>query len=294
MTALTLAWLSASATLAGVLAYWLYTLGGLSPIAPLLGLPRRLLLAAAALGLLASLSWARTGDVVLPAVLGLSALAYAWSRQWLRCPEAPVLVPGDLSRLAEGSWVAVLPDGRAVPIALLVRLRTVRLADRLVVHCSLARSLACFEAPVGPLRADLPHASGFSIRSGGRRWDGVDGSALDGGDALARHPVDLCSAAAWRDRHPSGELFVLSLGEELPELRTPSPRLPGLRGVEDPMAWGRADSLRWEVLPSGERGTLDLAALPGGGEASYLLSRWAARARGLDAPEGRNERGERA
>ena len=171
MTALVLAWLSAALILAGVLAYWLYTLGGLYTLAPLLGLPRRLFLAAAGLGLLAALAWSPTTDVVPPLVLGLSALAYAWTRQWLRCSEAPVLVVGDRNRLAEGSWLAVLPDGRAVPIALLVRLRTVRLADRLVVHCSLARSLACFEAPVGPLRADLPHASGFSIRSGGQRGE---------------------------------------------------------------------------------------------------------------------------
>jgi hypothetical protein len=279
------AWISLAAILAAVTSYWLYTLAGITALRPLLGWPRRLFLGAGIVGTSAATLRSPEALSLIPLSLGTVLVFYAVTRQWVRCPAASELETLDPESVPAHELLALIPDGRAVPLAVLAQQRTVRIGNLLVVHCPLSRSIACFEAPTTPVRAELPHASGFSLRSGKRRWDGVDGTALDGGDNLNRRRVDVCSKAKWREQFPSGELFVADAAAPLPVFTERLPLLPAARGLSDPMRWGKADSTRWEAVPEGAVDSRRLSLAGGSQEAPFLLSRWAAHVRGLTTPK---------
>lgn len=255
-------------------AYWGYTLGGLDPLAPLLGRPRQI-----AVGAGTGLALLGLGlDGGLPtglafAVPALALAAYSVRNQWLLPRSAPVFGVG-AAGLPPDDLVVVLPSGDALSVRWAARLRTVRCGDALVVHCGLARSLTVYAAPDGPpLAAVLPHRAGFDVGSERGRWDGVDGAARDGGRPLERLPSTLCSHRRWTERWPDRGLYGPPTAEPAPPPLERTPRVPGARGVQDAMRWGRVDGDVWTPLREGDRDPRS--------PADYHLARWAAQSRGL-------------
>lgn len=281
------AWAGAIILGGWVATYVAYTLGGVDRLQ---GLLLRFRPAGIALGIGLVLGsvvlWLVSTEPVEPLLaapalaLALLFLGYAWGRQWLVPRPAPSLTPG-APALAPDALVAVLEGGDAVPLTWLARLRTARVGQQLVVHCALARSLAAFTAPAHAIAAVLPHSSGFILGGGGRRWDGVDGRALDGGTPLERRSVALATYADWRGTCPNGLLHAPSLGARRTPRRTaamlPAPpaaavvsRLPAARAVTDAMRWGLVEGGEWR--PIVVSGCTDPAVT---GD-RYYLSRWAA------------------
>jgi hypothetical protein len=204
----------------------------------------------------AGLTW------VIAALGGLVAWLIV-ARQWLAPRAARRAHLVQRSTRFEGPSL-VLPDGSAVPVAVLQRERVLLVADWLVVHCAIAGASAAFHtAGQRQIRALLPHASGFELGGGGRRWDGVDGTALDGGAALERVGVDVQNGAQ--------SLWLPSQVREILPLRVIQPRVAGARGVDDPMALGVVEGSRWCPLAEAPKQAVD----------RYLICRWAAKARGL-------------
>lgn len=269
MSSLAASWASCGLLVLGVVSYWLYTLAGLRGLGPFVGTFRRTVMILS-VGVLGPLLGHAGADASVPALLGLAAFLYALSRQWLLIDASPQLVEGEDRLLAAGDLAVVLPDGSAVPLALLARLRTARVGDDTLVHCGLARSLALFQA-AGDLRPELPHATGFSLIGPGGLWDGVDGAPLAGGAPLRRGELSLSDGADWRAAHPTAVLYALAEQREAVAPAVPTPRVPGARSVADPMRLGSVRDGRWS---SGREGSADL-----------FLARWAARARGLEGTE---------
>jgi hypothetical protein len=278
---MTVSWIGAAIVIAWVAAYVAYTLGELTRLQkPLLHLRRP--------GVAAGLGLALVGMVLeigmcssvrfhhfVPLVLAVTAAAYAWRRQWLLPRHAPVLVAAEgTMELSTQELVAVLAGGAAVPLRLLAHLRTARVADRLVVHCALARSLTVFDSPVDPVAAVLPHATGFFVGSKGRLWDGVDGSAHDRGPPLRRCPVGLSTYASWRQTFPEGALYLQGLGRSLPNHPLLFP-VSAERSAPGAMDWGTVEHGVW--VPA----ALDLCPDPAAAGDRYYLARWAAKRRGM-------------
>ncbi len=273
MTALILAWAGAAMVASGVVAYWAYTLGGVGALAPLLRRKRQLLtvsgIVIAGFGLLGH---GVSVAALLPIAVAGSLFGYAERRQWLFPATAPRFSVQD-GALDPAALVAVLPDGGAVPVRWAGKKRTIRIGDSLLVHCGLARSLTLFEAPPDPIAAVLPHPTGFWIGTAAQTWDGVDGTA-EGGSPLVRKPLGLCTAGAWRAEYPEASWYGPADGEPLPPDSHRTPLVPGARGVQDPLAWGRVQSERWteadtDVCPAQTQSPV------------YYLGRWAALRRGL-------------
>lgn len=280
---------------AGTVAYWLYTFAGAAWLFPHL---RRRRQAASVLGLVLVVAGAATvaaerPEVLATAGLGLALFGYQWRRQWLwPLPARPLLA--FTGTLPPGTCLAVLPDGRATPVAWLAQARVAVTADGVgLVHCSLARSLLAVAVPSGgQLAAELPTDTGFSLTGGGRRWDGVDGAGLDGHPDLARLPLLLLPKAAWRERYPLGQLLIpKGVSPDRLALRTAPPKLPGT-DVPQAMAWGvvadgtwrplaawtDADPLTWQGVGGSREGVCDSAATAG-----YHLAWWAAHRRRIPA-----------
>lgn len=265
-----LGWAGAMCVVLAVVGYWAYTLGGVDALAPLMRQTRQRVVA---LGCLLS-GLALLGDGLSlmgagPVVIAAPLMAYAVRRQWLFPKTAPRLASTEMMPRPE-DLVAVLPDGNAVALRWLAKLRTARVENLLLVHCGLSRSLAAFRAPSGDVAAVLPHPTGFLIGTRTRTWDGVDGLATDGGSSLEAVPIRLMTQAAWRLRWPSAGLMAPVGATSLPPIDSRFPRLPGARGVPDPLAWGRVSAGRWEAHdPSSDE------------QAGRFLARWAALRRGL-------------
>jgi len=272
--------------------YWLYTLQGLRLLGPLVSPPaRKVGFAIAALQSFAwgpvlsmyALSGGRDGDVGLlagwllgPPVLVGAAIWYALKRQWLE-PRPAAPLSAFAGHPGKDALVAVLPGGEAVGLAWMRRSRTATVGDLCVVHCGVARSLAAIVGAGAAPKAWMPHASGFSVRSGGIHWDGVDGTGLVDPASMARAPVGLCTFEAWRAAYPDARLLR-------PEpFAAPRPArnvvVAGAREVADAMRWGVVEDGAWRALSDA-----DLAVCPDVGDSAprrYYLSRWAARVRGL-------------
>ena len=278
-------WLSLVGIFAVVVGYWLFSLAGWSAVRPFLGWPRRLLLGLGVVGVVAAASGSRESTALVPLFLGTGMTIYALTRQWFFCPTAANLVKFEGSALAPEELVVSIPGELAIPLRVLGRHRTVRIGEFLVVHCSLSRSLACFEAPDIAVRADLPHGSGFSIRGGQRRWDGVDGVALDAGNDLIRRPLELYSKANWEADFPDGQLFARDAKGPLPSSSERVPLSSAARQVIDPMMWGKANTTLWRPLLGGATDSRSTLVAGDPEDTNYLLSRWAAHARGLRIAE---------
>ena len=279
--ALSIAGLSGS--LVGVGLYWLYTLAGVDSLRPLLGGPRRALLAAGVLAPLLALFLAAAGADPFPRLgsvlcgLGSWGLAvYAWKRQWLfrRAAVTPLVI--EPAELSGDTPVVLLSNGSALTLTSLGRHRLVQMGRSVLVRCRLADSIACFEAPAPPLTLGLPLRTGFSIVSEGRSWDGIDGRGLDHDARLTLLPVTLLPLSKWRVLCPDGALHGdeadrASYGAASGSEPCPTPLLPEARGLAEPMTRGVVRSGRWTPLDS--EGTHE--------PAEYYLARWAALARGL-------------
>ncbi len=281
-------WIAAGLVLFWVVAYWCYTLLGATALADPIRRRRRLGVAFGVVGSFLSVGAAAyaefplTASMVSAPVVAFGLSAYAMQRQWLFPRPATRLTQGAFP-LTDDALVAVLPGGSAVAVAWLTRLRTAVTDQWLVVHCGLARSLAVFERPAeGPVGATLPHASGFEIGTLGwgrvRRWDGVDGLALDRGANLRRAPVALMTHGAWRARFPDAPLLRPEGRDAPPAAREIVPKVPAARGIVRPMDWGVLRG-QWEPV--------DVTVAPpwsgqAEGPAVTYLSRWAALARGWE------------
>ena len=256
----------------GVAVYWGYTLAGVDALGRYLKFPRRWLMTTGALLSLA-------GGVAVGS-LGLILYSYAVRRQWLFPRPAARFVPIP-DTLENGEVVAVLAGGEAVALRWASKKRTLCVEGQTLVHCGLARSVTAFEGNDPKLAAVLPHATGFEISNGRGLWDGVDGRSLVGGSPRQRVPVMVCTAAVWRNVFPSGRHFGPAGSETLPPAAHRQPRVPGARGVEDPLAWGVVREGRWFAVSLEAPGSGEAPVSAPAPEAAYYLGRWAAIARGL-------------
>ncbi len=254
--------------------YLAYTLGERDALLPIALRARRpafaLGLGASAAGL-ALAPW-RPSAWLSVAVTGALA-AYALERQWLWPKAAPRYVPAVPTTSAPGGLVVVLPDASAVRLRILARDRVARVGPWLVVHCGLARSVTIFSAPEADVRAVLPHRSGFwlSLGGAGELVDAVDGVGRDSGrPVLARLTAEVRTEASWRAAVPHAVVHApIGGGRASPERR---PRVPSARRVEDGGRFGVVVGVTWRPVELTGPGP----AHPG----QYVLSRWAARARG--------------
>lgn len=280
---LALAAVAALLAVGSVVVYVLYTLAGVRALRPLLDRPRRAALGIALpLGVFALVGGLRTGDAWAIRLAGLTSVAalYAFRRQWVWPRMAAPLTPwaGQPSAMPPDTLVVVLPDGAALPLGWLSHARTAVWGPYTVIYCSLSRGLLVVQTPAeGPPRAWLPHSTGFEVGIGGRRWDGVDGHALDGGEPLVAVPARLTTVARWRsavsaEAQAEGAALLAVPGHA--SLRSPRlldvPVVPAARGVDDGTRLGAVDGERWRPWQADDA-TLHRAH----------LARWAARARGL-------------
>lgn len=258
-------------------AYLAYTLGGVDGLAPFLlrrrGATLRLGLALTGLGVLLA---PRRPSGWAAALVAAGLATYATRRQWLSGHPAraytPELLEGPPAPPGPDGWVVALPDGGAVRLRAAAQDRVLFAGQWLVVHCGLARSVAVFEAPRVPVAAVLPHRSGFFMRVGEALLDGVDGRAAEGGEGLSPVAVRVLRLHEWREQGGTRLYERPARGQ----YRARTPRVPGARGVRDPMRIGRVEGGVWVALP------------PSGAEAAGAvlhLARWAARARGLSGTE---------
>jgi hypothetical protein len=286
LSSLHIAWLACTSTASAVVLYWLYTLAGLHFLRPLLGWPRRLLLAAGLILPVLTLLKTPSPDGFIPLLLSLGLLTYALRRQWVFPASASILVSTETTLIEPEECLVWTDSGRAVPLRLLAKERIVVLEDLLLVHCRLSRSLACFKLPEVTPRLSLPHASGFSIQSAQHHWDGVDGSAIGHGKDLTRCSFGVGTKTAWLQRHPQGELFLTPHFSSAPEHSPHLPPLGSVGGLPDPMRWGLVRSKVWVPFNEGESQDLSQTPLQDDEAPPFLLSRWAAHVRGLHLPEG--------
>ncbi|MBT9559641.1 MAG: hypothetical protein IV100_26665 [Myxococcales bacterium] len=259
--------------------YLAYTLGEHAALLPVAlrarGPAFALGLGASVLGL--SLApWRPSAWLSLAVTGGLTA--YALKRQWLMPPSAPRYVPTLPSPSGPNGLVLVLPDGGGVRLRVLARDRVALVGPWLVVHCGLARSVAVFNAPDDVVRAVLPHRSGFWLNVGrvGELVDGVDGVGRDSGQpVLRRLAATVRTEASWRAVAPEALLHAPLGGGLLASERRP--RVPSARGVADGPRFGVVDGHSWRPVDLADPGP----SQPG----QYVISRWAARARGCSGTE---------
>lgn len=283
---LVLAWLGAALALASVALYYAYAWGGVAALEPWMRAPRRLAFALAVV-LVAPAIFARggpyggAGRAGWPVVTVVVSLGWAWSRQWLALAAARELhaVPRERERaLSPSAPVVVLPGGDAALLAGLGRRRVARVAGGVLARCALARSLAFFPTEL-PLRPSVPLAAGFEVSAGGRRFDALDGRGRDGGAALARAPLALCTLAAWRERFPARALWAARAAPDGALEREPVARTVASRGVADAGALGVVRAGRWSAVAAHDLERCPPWAGAVQGDESYV-ARWAAVARG--------------
>jgi len=268
--------------------YWAYTLLGMGRLEALLGRPRRVAFSGGLVVLTAGILVVRQSQGVqgildwstlVPAAFGLAAFFYARNNQWLFPRAAARLAAGDPGSCVD-PLVAVLPDGNAISLGVLRRVRTAVTKDLLIVHCGLSRSLAAFDRPQQHRPAAvLPHPTGFTLGVDDQRWDGVDGRATNHDEHLATRWVGICSLEAWQARHPDGLLLVpegSSAAASTARERTPV--IPGARAIHAPSDWGRVDDGHWLPLSNAE---LQQCPEPTTRSQSRYLARWAAAERKL-------------
>jgi len=285
-----LAWVGLTLVFGVVGSYWAYTLLGWTKLEFLVGPRTRqftvllgVLLSTMVLGFqaLETEEDAIRLHHLWPPVLCVLGFAYAMRRQWLIPKPAPRFEPCDVN-VPDDMLLAVVGDGRAVPLCWLSQYRTVRMGPALLVHCGLGRSLTAFSADgVGhDFAAILPHQSGFYVGAGLHSWDGVDGAVKNKGNPLRRLTVTLCRAKAWQSA--SATKAIYGPRGVLPKLREDKfvPRLPGARNVVDPMSWGTVVEGSWRSLDEEELDQCRPELLGTGEDASFYLSRWAAATRG--------------
>lgn len=220
-------------------------------LTPLLGGPRRILLIS---GVFLALIGVVLSPEGLPLLAGLAAalgMRHAVRRQWAFGLKIALTRAWE-TELADDVVLAVLPDGRAAPVAWLEHVRVARAGDVLLVACGLARSLAAFEAPSSPVLVLRPIAVGFAIGAG-RQWDGVTGAALGEHAPLQGLDVDRITAAAWREAHPDGVLLGPTVGALRTTLVERVVRIPGANaaGVMEVVAVG--EPRRWLARWAAER-----------------------------------------
>ena len=302
MTIIWVEWLGLSLVALVVVAYWLYTLFGVSFLEPLIqSRVRRIIVFMGVMAASASLALEALQSVValpieslLPTLGAVISAAYAIRKQWLIPNHAPRFEPCSV-KLDPMTLLAVLGDGSAVPLSWLRTHRTVRVGSVMIVHCGIARSLTAYSAGEVPhdVAAVLPHGSGFLIGNGTRRWDGVNGKALWGGEDLKRLPLSLCRASAWQGDVASNVLYGPAGKPPRVSSKNPTPRVPGARGVENAAQWGRVlFEERWEPVTDEELMRYQPEQSSRDNPASFYLARWAAIARGyvIDDETGRAER----
>ena len=184
--------------LACVVAYYAYAQsviaapGFAHALRPLLGGPRRLLLVVGVFAALLGVVLEPEGPALVAGVVAAIGMRHATRRQW-----AFGLRPTPAMRLTGVEPtipVVALPDGRAVPVHWLEKARLVHLGDTLVVGCSIARSVAAFRAPEGPVLVQFPLAVGFAIGRGRELWSGATGEALGLHEPLELVDLDLTTA----------------------------------------------------------------------------------------------------
>jgi len=296
MTMYWVEWFGMTLVVFVVVAYWLYTLGGMHILEPLIqSRLRRIMVFMGVMAASATLALEALQSVValpigslLPTLGAVIFAAYAIRKQWLIPVRASRFEPCSLDINPE-TLLAVLGDGSAVPVSWLRTHRTVRVGSVLIVHCGIARSLTAYSVGELPqdLAAVLPHGSGFLIGNAQTRWDGVNGKALWGGDDLKRLPITLCRAAAWKSDVASKVLYGPAGRPPRIETRDRTPRVPGARGTRNASQWGRVlFEERWEPLGEDDL----MRCLPerpfGENTASFYLARWAAIVRGYEIDDG--------
>lgn len=259
--------------------YYAYSPGGWTVALPMLRWRSHanllaILLVAAAVALAPKHRGVVPSVVVCLALVGIQI----W-RQLLWRPAAPLLQRSSL-RPPPDALLAVLQDGRAVPLAEVARRRVVCLPDgTLLVWCKLARLLAAWRVPAGSTwRAGLPLATGFELVCGRQRWDATDGAAFGVADALPAVPVSVVTAATWQAM--PGDRILWAKSRTLPDW-TAQVRRPSWidRGDRRAMDWGCITPGRWTPLPS-DAATWSPRATGDATDRSYL-ARWAAMARQL-------------
>lgn len=280
-----LGWIGALLGAALVAAYYVFALGHAPSLERWLRAPRRVAFTAALVLSSAPLAAPATSPGfaarAAPSLIVLACLSFASWRQWLwPRPARAAAALGDA--LDGAALVAVVPGGDALSIDALARRRALRVGPWTVVHCSLARSLSVFRSSSAPalLSPSLPLASGFEVTAGGRRWDGADGRARDGGAHLVRGGIALCTHAAWRQAFPRATLHGDRSAAAIRADRVPVPRVQAARGVAEPMELGVVRAGTWVPLSPHELERCPSWAGAAIGDEVYL-SRWAARARGL-------------
>ncbi len=296
MTMIWVEWLGLSLVALVVVAYWLYTLGGVHFLEPLIqSRVRRIVVFMGVMAASASLALEALQSVValpmeslLPTLGAVVFAAYAIRKQWLIPTHAPRFEPCNLA-LDPKTLLAVLGDGSAVPVSWLRTYRTVRVGSVMIVHCGIARSLTAYAA--GELSHDvaavLPHSSGFLIGNASHRWDGVNGKALWGGDDLNTLPITLCRASAWQGDVASKVLYGPAGKSPRVYTKERTPRVPGVRGVENAVQWGRVlFEQRWVPLSEEDLMRCTPERPFGDNPASFYLSRWAAMVRGYVIDDG--------
>ena len=256
--------LGAGLVVACVIAYWVYSFGVIRTpdLSAALSWPLRVVRLPA---VLFGTACALLSMDPLFAGVALVGAAYALSRQWAW----PRLARGVAPRrdvLSDDELVVVLPEGTAVPVGWLEAVKTVRFDGRLIVACSLARSLAAFEDP-GPVVPSLPLAAGFEILGASGRWHGVTGEARGGGSALRREPLRLVAYGRWRGRQPEATLVGPARGP-IPRPSSRVIRVPGVDVNAAGLERGVVDSERW-TLP-----VLDT-------DEGWFVARWAGRRLGI-------------
>ncbi len=220
--------------------------------------------------------WRPAGWCSLAAAGALAA--YAVKRQWLLPPPAPRYDEAPASANASSGLVLVLPDASAVRLRVLAHDRVAVVGPWLVVHCGLARSVTIYDVPDGEVRAVLPHRTGFwlSVTGVAELVDGVDGVGHDSGQpVLLRRAAEVRSEASWRESSRGSLLHAPPAGGRAAAERRL--RVPSARGVDDPQRFGVVRDHDWRPT--------DLARPEPVRPGQFVLSRWAARARGLQGTE---------
>ena len=194
-------------------------------LVPFLGSPRRVVLISGVLLALLGVIQAPEGLSLVAGVAAALGMRHAVRRQWafgLR----PTRARSWPDPIADDVVLAVLPDGRAAPIAWLEHARLVTTDGAILVACSLARSLAAFTPPASPTLVLRPLAVGFAIGSGAV-WDGATGAALTAQTPLEGIDIDCVTAGAWRAAFPDAVLLGPPRGA-LPTVRLERVvRIPG-------------------------------------------------------------------
>ena len=238
-------------------------------LAPLLGWPRRIVLIGGVLLAMVGVMRSSDGLSLLAGLVAALAMRHALRRQWAFGLRSDVARPRS-DDIDEDVLLAVLPDGRAAPVAWLESARLVHVEGVLLVACSMARSLAAFEARAGPPLVLRPLAVGFAIGAA-RAWDGTTGVSLDGHADLVQVDLARIPAARWRAAFPDGVLLGPARGRLPTVLAERVVRLPGAKA-------GAPGATDVGVVVDGSW-SLETAARP-----RRYLARWAATISGASFP----------